>query len=388
MEEKQAEPTTAVQVSSKTVAEPTQMDIATLLSTVGQLETTKAQQEILFAKVDAEDVLIRPDGIVYLDWTFYAERLTTAFPAAWTIVPQGLPQVNGNLVVWGFYLLIRGHLMGFAIGEQSRANANMSWGECCEGAKSNALMRLCKGMGMGLELWHKPFIEDWKKNNAEEVQAPNGNKKVWKRKSPARVSPEREPVIEAEVSTYNPGTQTKIAIVVPAKRMIKNWNDKDVDADAKIGTGIAGLPKFQDLFVSKFKHPEHFKNHLEKHFGVTSAAELTWDQCVALYNHLHNGEKDPRFYPEEPAGEAAISGWDGIKAVEKLYVDKGLEPLYKELVAHLETILGSISGHRVKSAMTIIVEAIGTVYDNPPTEADIVEFKDTLDKEFRKGDKS
>lgn len=379
---------TAVQViKEKPSNEPSQMDVATLLKTVGQLETTKDQQDILFGKVSPDDVLIRPDGIVYLDWTFYAERLTSAFPAAWTMVPQGQPQVNGNLVVWGFYMVIKGHLMGFAIGEQSRANANMSWGECCEGAKSNALMRLCKGMGMGLELWHKPFIESWKNENAEEFSPTQGGRKTWRRKTPARVSPEREPVLEIEAPA-----KSKVVVDAPAtpdkpKRMIKNWKDKEVDADAVIGAGIAGLPAFQTLFAEKFKHPEHYRNHIEKHFGVKNAADLTWEQCIALYDHLNKGKDDPRWYPPEVTGEAILSGWDGFKQVEKLYVDKGLEPLYKELGKHLETSLGNISGQRLVSALSTIADAIGTVYSNPPTAEDIVEFKDTLDKEFRKGDK-
>jgi len=86
-------------------------------------------------------------------------------------------------------MLIDGKLAGFAIGEQKYQpnNATMSWGDACEGAKSNALMRLCKGLGIGLELWRPSFIRKWKEANAETYieQKPgyNKGKTLWRKRA-------------------------------------------------------------------------------------------------------------------------------------------------------------------------------------------------------------
>jgi len=146
-----------------------QSQIVKLIPTAGTLELTDKQIEILYDPVNDEDVEIRPDGLIYLPWMEYVTRLRKAFGLKWTIVPQGVPRIEDNLLLWGFYLIIDGKLAGFAYGEQkySLGSHTMSWGDACEGAKSNALMRLCKGLGISLELWKPSFIKAWKAKNAE-----------------------------------------------------------------------------------------------------------------------------------------------------------------------------------------------------------------------------
>jgi hypothetical protein len=54
-----------------------------------------------------------------------------------------------------------------------------------ESAKSNALMRCCKDLGIASELWDPTFIAAWKKRNAVEVwvtNTRNGEKrKLWRK---------------------------------------------------------------------------------------------------------------------------------------------------------------------------------------------------------------
>jgi hypothetical protein len=155
----------------KTMEQAFDEEIAKLISQAGTIELTAKQREILYKPVEDEDVEIRPDGLVFLPWPFYVDRLHEAFGFGWTLVPKGMPKMNPGKsgILWGFFLMIEGKLMGFAIGEQEyhESNLMMTWSDACEGAKSNALMRLCKERGISNELWHPAFIRRWKEKYAE-----------------------------------------------------------------------------------------------------------------------------------------------------------------------------------------------------------------------------
>jgi len=154
-------------------------------------EITDEQKEILLAPVDRECVEIRPDGLIYLPWMEYAERLTRAFPFQWAVIPQGKPKMKDGLILWAFILTLRGHYAGHAVGEQQwqANNRTMSWGDALEGAKSNALMRLCKGLGMTLELWKPSFIRAWVKEFAEKYYSESKEKNMWRKKLNGQAQP-------------------------------------------------------------------------------------------------------------------------------------------------------------------------------------------------------
>jgi len=160
------------------------------LGKIGTLNISKTSQLCLDEKLDPKDVSIRPDGLVYVDWTWYADRLNRAFgKAKWGLIPQGNPMSaqNGFLteVVWPHWLVIQGIPMGMGVGECSYnpSNRTMSYTDALEGAKSIALSRACKIFGMTLELWNKDWIEAWKAEYAETYPDPkNTNKKLWRKR--------------------------------------------------------------------------------------------------------------------------------------------------------------------------------------------------------------
>lgn len=151
-------------------------EIAALIPLAGTLVLTDKQREILYAPIDEDEIEIRPDGMVYLPWTGYVLRMREAFGGGWAMIPKGLPYGVGNLVLWGFWLVIGGRPAGFAVGEQSKNSPGMTTGDQFEGAKSNARMRLCKDMGIGLELWKPAFIKRWKAKYAESYEEYNSYK--------------------------------------------------------------------------------------------------------------------------------------------------------------------------------------------------------------------
>jgi hypothetical protein len=156
-------------------------EIEKLLPSVGTIELTTKEKQILYAPVDDDQVEIRPDGLIYLSWMRYVTRLRDALGIAWGLIPQGLPRVKDGYMIWPFWFLIRGTLVTFVVGEQQIQSGNMTWAEAAEGCRSNALMRACKALGISLELWDRAFIRQWK-----DKYAVQGTDKKWSRKMTAQ----------------------------------------------------------------------------------------------------------------------------------------------------------------------------------------------------------
>ena len=163
-----------VKLPEKRAEGPTMMERVQELAEqgkMGNLEISDKEAETLYAPLDPGLIQVRPDGLIYLPWTFYSRRLRDTFRMQWAMVAMGEPRTAGELVIWGFYLSVKGQIVGMpAMGECTYRSNNrtMSWGDAVEGAKSNALMRLCKALGIGLELWDREFVETWRKENAEQ----------------------------------------------------------------------------------------------------------------------------------------------------------------------------------------------------------------------------
>lgn len=168
-----------------------------IILTGGTLELTVAQNKQLYADFEDADVSMKPDGTIYLPWIKYSGRLTQTFGGTgWVLIPEGMPKENNNIVYWGFHLVIKGVYCGFSIGEQQYFNnGRMTYGEACEGAKSNALTRLCKGLGIGIKLWDKGYSEGWLEKyavfNWEDGQNGGKRKKVYRLKNTAEAGPQK-----------------------------------------------------------------------------------------------------------------------------------------------------------------------------------------------------
>jgi hypothetical protein len=156
---------------------------------IGTLNVTDETNSVLDEKLNPDDIRIRPDGNIYVSWTWYADRLNRAFGRCkWGLAPIGSPKVlpglyGDSLVTWEFALVINGVTIGTAIGEMTYKPSNpmMTYADACEGAKSNALARNCKVLGMTLEMWDFEFIDEWKKKYAE-TYVDDKNKTRWRMK--------------------------------------------------------------------------------------------------------------------------------------------------------------------------------------------------------------
>ncbi|CAG8701056.1 9012_t:CDS:2, partial [Dentiscutata erythropus] len=144
-------------------------------------EYRKKVAEVLLAPVVSEDIEIKPDGLIYLPEIKYRRILNKAFgPGGWGLAPRGENSINPKNISREYALVCCGRLVSVALGEQDYFDPS-GLATAAEGAKSNALMRCCKDLGVASELWDPIFIRDFKKRYCEEVLVEHVVTKVKKR---------------------------------------------------------------------------------------------------------------------------------------------------------------------------------------------------------------
>lgn len=231
-----------------------------------QLKITDKERLKLFAPIDEDDIEIRPDGLIYAPWMEYMTRLRDVFGLEWALIPIDKPMSKNNTVIWGFQLVIKGNIMGVAYGEQVYyPGGTMNWTDALEGAKSNALMRCCKGMGISIELWKPSFYKAWKIKYAESYKYfnPKKNKEEirWKRKgskTPVDNTPDEE--TKTSNKTFPPKSNNS--------------------AKNKSGTYLTLIAQIKDLFSKAQLDPIEFtknKNWEE---------ELDWKEAKKIKEEL------------------------------------------------------------------------------------------------------
>ncbi|RHZ77096.1 hypothetical protein Glove_186g155 [Diversispora epigaea] len=142
--------------------------------------------DTLLSPINHDDIECKPDGLLYLPEIKYRRILNRAFgPGGWGLAPRGEAAVNAKNISREYCLVVGGRLVSVARGEQDYFDAN-GLPTAAEGAKSNALMRCCKDLGIASELWDPVFIREFKKRYCEEVAVEyvpqKKRKKIWKKK--------------------------------------------------------------------------------------------------------------------------------------------------------------------------------------------------------------
>ena len=100
-------------------------------------------------------------GLIYLPEIKYRRILNQAFgPGGWALMPRSetlhFENVNegAQLITREYALYCQGRFVAQAVGEHTfYSRGNLGYGKACESAKSNALMRCCKDLGIASELW-------------------------------------------------------------------------------------------------------------------------------------------------------------------------------------------------------------------------------------------
>ncbi|KAJ3473847.1 hypothetical protein NLI96_g12793 [Meripilus lineatus] len=155
-------------------------------SGLSQQPFSKEIAEVLLAPIEPEDVEMKPDGLIYLPEIKYRRVLNKAFgPGGWGLAPRGQTNVGPKIVSREYALVCLGRLVAIARGEQEYFDPH-GIPTATEAAKSNALMRCCKDLGIASELWDPRFIREFKAKYCIEVFAEHvptkKKKKLWRRK--------------------------------------------------------------------------------------------------------------------------------------------------------------------------------------------------------------
>ena len=131
------------------------------------LRLSEHEKEVLSQPVSVDEILIRPDGMIYLDWGWYANVLDDAFgKGEWSLTPAPWnPKLfrEGNITYREYVLWVRGQFAGNAVGHHEETRRTANFGDAAESTYANALMRCCKRLGIARDLWRKSKIEQLKK---------------------------------------------------------------------------------------------------------------------------------------------------------------------------------------------------------------------------------
>lgn len=152
---------------------------------VSSVPITPDEQKLLTREPEDHEVDIKPDGTVYMSWVYIARRLNEAIGiGSWSLVPQSSPQIQDNAIVWPHILYLRDHFVSAAVGEcpYYPTNKKMTWASSAEGARSDALTRCAKTIGIGLELWDRRWVAAWREKHCVRVyglQAEFSQRQQW-----------------------------------------------------------------------------------------------------------------------------------------------------------------------------------------------------------------
>jgi hypothetical protein len=228
-------------------------DLSTsLYQKASELKITEEEQKKLQTKVDNNLIEIRPDGLIYYPQVFARQQLNETFGIGqWALIQHSVTKI-GNVLCFDGSLYIRGCFVARAMGEHEyiESNKNTSWASVYESAKSDCLVRCCKDLGIGKELWQPQFSREWVKNNAVKVfvKAKSGETKVqWRRKDQepfwnetgivsdnSKPKPkEQEKPAEAKARNY-----TEEAMKFTKIKDLKDWYEALSDKEKKECTGL------------------------------------------------------------------------------------------------------------------------------------------------------
>lgn len=156
---------------------------------------TAAENAVLNRPVSPADIRMKPSGQPYLSHPTYTRWLNDAFGrGSWALVPVANPMKTDRGVARDFVLYVHGKPVAHATGEQdySETNRDQTWGDALEACYANGLRRVCKRLGIGLELWDKDFLDAYVAEHCVMVlvKVRGEFKRRWRRKVDARLAGE------------------------------------------------------------------------------------------------------------------------------------------------------------------------------------------------------
>ena len=253
---------------------------------VGTLQLSQAQIEALRRPVADTEIEWKPNKageptIPYLSHNGFRDRLDACFGlGGWGMVPVGAPREKDGIAYIPYALVIGGQPRVYAWGEQEyfENNRMMTWGDALEGAKSNALTRCGKELGIARELWDRKYLTALKARLLPTVQY--FERQPMKRETRAALlAIERraqghgtEPAHPDQPRTYAPAAH-------------------DAKDTRKITTGPRSQQARLFVFLRKFNRDEaRVKTWMQQAYGFSSTSELERWQYDDFIAALESGD--------------------------------------------------------------------------------------------------
>lgn len=139
---------------------------------------------ILSEPLNPEDIEVKADGSLYLPEIRYRKILIRAFGAGgWSLIPRGPHTFSSGTLSREYALFCAARFVSQARGHAQITNSTQTPASVSETARSNALMRCCKDLGIANELWDQHYVSKWKAQFAFRKNDPSGRSRpIWVKK--------------------------------------------------------------------------------------------------------------------------------------------------------------------------------------------------------------
>lgn len=145
------------------------------------LEVRPEQAAALEAPFPDDEIEILPTGEPYVPNGRYRARLNQVFGhGRWALLPAQDHVMDGKTVVQLWVLVVKGHVVAIAPGAGA-GGFDPDLAQQLESAKSNALTRACKDLGIGLFLAQKRWAETFRDRYCIQLDAKDRKDKDWRR---------------------------------------------------------------------------------------------------------------------------------------------------------------------------------------------------------------
>lgn len=284
--------------------------------------------EVKALQADFPDEAFKPgaagkEHLIYIEHAYLRDRLNQVLGLAqWAIVPRSRwaedfmtkgyrdkPATAASRVYVEAMLIIRGAFVAEAVGDMVyyKNNEGQNYGDAVEGAKTAALRRCCKELGVGLQAWKKDWCEGWwQRRNAAARRPSTPPADPAARPRPA-AAPAAAPAATAKPATTEAGGPK----LKTATQGTRDWMVKE-------------LADFGTLAVEYF---QKLQNPTPLAPWETSLEDLGWEWVPitqtqmkllkAAITDFGNGGEAVRAYPANPVDPALDGALKQKKAAKK-----------------------------------------------------------------------
>ena len=264
---------------------------------LGAAGFTPGDKEQLAASFTDDQFDLLPSGLAYVSHIHCRRRLTEIFGAGdWGMMSRGEPQAHGAMVLQRWVLLVRGRPVGEAHGEARHVatNRQSSRGKALEGAKSNALTRICKDL-MPLEPWDRTWQFQYRLRQGVcvDVRGGAGIDQQWRRWNAPPLageigihdsSPNQDRYVAptearrlAATATYRSEEDATAAADVRAEaQAVVPYADAPIGADSAAHRAIRGAMRTHGVSEADVK------GYIKATWGYTSTRQILKSQHGAL----------------------------------------------------------------------------------------------------------